>query len=214
MIKKLVLAASVLGAALGTFALAGPAQAVVVNIDPGNIGESFTNRSFAFTELDGQALDGSAVTLDFVFAPEQLQVVSAGNFSFAVSFQIPSLLTFVPPTPDGFLSDENGNSLAGGPGGSVGQTLGAPPNRITYTLTFLNLQPLSFQGIRFSLTLPTFGAAQVSDARLDISSGAGASLTVGAQQPQQLPEPASIALFGFGLLGLGFAAKRVRRKTS
>ena len=29
----------------------------------------------------------------------------------------------------------------------------------------------------------------------------------------QLPEPASVALFGFGLLGLGWAARRARRKT-
>ena len=198
-----------LGALLGVLlvlGLGGGAQAVVIPIDPGNIGETFTNRSFAFTQLDGQNLDGSAVALDFVFAPKQLQVASMGVFNFQVSFEIPSLLTFVPPPASPFLLDENGNSIPTSFLASVGQTLGAPPNRITYG-AFASLPPLSFQGVRFLITLPTFGAGQVSNARFDINGPSGDLLTVGAQS-QQIPEPATLALFGFGLAGLGWAVRR------
>ena len=211
MIKKLALAASVLGVAFGTFALAGPAQAVVINIDPGTVGETFTDRSFDLAQLNGLALDGSAVTFDFVFAPKQLRAEATGSYGATLYFDIPGPVSFATlPSLGGALLDETGNNIASSTSRSASQPFFGPPFTITYGVTFSLASPLSFQSLQFSILLPAFGGGQVTNARLDIDgSSTDAALTVVAPA-QQLPEPASLALFGLGLLGLGVAVRRRR----
>ena len=208
MIKRLALAAG-LWAAGTLLVLAAPAQAVVINIDPGTVGETFTDRSFDLAQLDGLALDGNAVTLDFVFAPKQLRAEATGSYQATLYFDIPGTVSFaVLPSLGGTLLDETGNNIASSTSRSASQPFFGPPFTITYGLTFSLASPLSFQSLQFSILLPAFSGGQVTNARLEFNgSSTDAALTV-VTPAQQLPEPASLALFGLGLLGLGVVVRR------
>lgn len=185
------------------------AQAVMISIDPGTPGESFTDRSFAFSDLNGQLADGSTLTLDVVFSPEHLQ--ADGRFSAAVVLNWSSSdpLPGFPILPSGSLTDENGNAIAA-PTGVAASSIFSPVST-RHTLRFNgNL----FHGVSFSLVLPSASATEVVGGTFELLgvsvNNLRSNLTV--LGPAALPEPATIMLFGFSILGLGFAARR-RRNT-
>ena len=198
MIKKLALAVA---AALGTFALAGPAQAVVINIDPGNVGDSFIDRSFDLNDLNGTSADGSTLTVDFVFSPKSL-TANAGQIRADLRLNWSRQVSF-PDHDRGALLDENGNAILAAANWGVLSMFGTSH---VYELGFFN-PDVAFSGIRFSLWLPdTLGGELVSASLLLDRRVPNRTFTVGVLQ--QLPEPGSLALFGLGLAGLGLAVRR------
>ena len=205
MIKKLALAAG-LWAAGTLLVLAAPAQAVVVNIDPGTVGESFSERSFAFTELDGQPADGSTVTVDFVFSPNPLVAAPGGGFGVFARLVFSGAVPTPDRGPDGFLSDENGNRILDP---LISSRASRDSNEVELGLFFQGLpSSLLFHGARMNLLLPMASATTLESASILVSRE-GTAFIVGVQQ---LPEPASLALFGVGLLGLGVAVRRRGQK--
>jgi len=204
MIKKLAFAASVLGAAFGAFVLAGPAQAVVINIDPGNVGDSFIDRSFDLNDLNGTSTDGSTLTVDVVFSPKSL-TANAGQIRADLRLNWSRRVSF-PDHDRGALLDENGNAILAAANWGVLSIFGTSH---VYELGFFN-PDVVFSGIRFSLWLPdTLGGELVSASLLLDRRVNNRTFTVGVLQ--QLPEPATLALFGLGLAGLGVAVRRSRR---
>ncbi len=195
------LAAAFLGA-LTWAAFAGAAGAVA--IDPGVDGETFTSRDYSFSALDGQATDGSTVMLDFVFSPKHL-TVQPGSFSasIAVVYSGSNFTPLATPVLSSFLSDENGNNILSHSPPAFSFGFGT---NISYIFSFdvAGPDPLTFHDIHFTIGLPT-GSETIQSARLSLN---GDGFTVGTTQ---LPEPATIALFGYGLLGLGLIVLRRKR---
>ena len=193
MIKKLALAASVLGAALGTFALAGPAQATL-------IGDSVTVRiavplqgpfdETGSTTVTADASDAFELTkpgnnLVFRVDPFDAGLVVTllqGGFAFGVPSQDPTVIEF---------SDLQWQ-------GTPGRVTGAS---IVENFS-LNL------GLITDITF-TDSSVRVALTRLRPASwSAGDVLTINLETAHALPEPASLALFGVGLLSLGVAVRR------
>lgn len=202
-----LLAVLLLGLALAG-GLNEKAHAVIVNIDPGNVGEVFTDRTFVFDELNGQVADGSTVPLDFVFSPKSLE--ADGRFIAYMELTWSAPVDIV-ALASGTLTDESGNAIAGTISRGLG---GLSLNETFHALTFRTDE--SFHGISVSLVLPSGDGAELVGAfvRLfrDVPPGSGleTSFTVGG--PTALPEPSTVALLGFGALGLGLLGARRRQR--
>ena len=193
MIKKLALAASVLGAALGTFALTNPALAVPVTFESvcvtdcdGDAGFSLTitlddsviapNGSYDTTSDAGAALLGWTATSDvgggFSISGGLGDIVSA-SFGITFLFDASEVLTGV---------FDNGDTVLAFFNDAVGVVGLREPNEIIGRQRLLNP-----------------GNSVVDDDDFFVSFQV---------QQTQLPEPASLALFGVGLLALGVAVRR------
>ena len=199
MIKKLALAAA---ATLGAFTLAGPALAVPVTFE-----------SVCVTDCDGDAGFSLTVTLD--------DGVIAPNASYDTTSDAGA--AFLGWTAS---SDVGGGfSISGGLGDIVSIGLGGD-TLITFTFDANELLTgiLNNDGTPFLIFLNddvgvvVFREPNEIDSRerffpdTATSIGDPDDFLISFQvQQTQLPEPASLALFGVGLLGLGVAVRRRER---
>ena len=196
MIKKLALAASVLGAALGTFALAGPAHATL-------IGDNVTVRIAVPTQSSFDQTGSTTVTADASDAFELTN--SVGFLTFGVDpFDAGLVVT---------LLDAGFGAFALGGSGARATVIEfsdlqwqGTPGRVTgasivegFALNTGLLTDITFTDSSVRVALSRNGAARW---------GVGEVLTINLETAHDLPEPASLALFGLGLLGLGVAVRR------
>ena len=176
--------------------------------------------SFELTsELGSISYDPSVVSapLGTFLAPQVVQssnanlqrfgLVSGGDplgeaYSGAIGSLAPNSLslTIVAQGPDNYLFDDPNNLFSGFENGFASDPIffGGQINVAQFGL-FAD----------FDETALFFGAAEFS-----ITSGAGVPPTDGPTDPvSPVPLPASLPLMAFGLLGLGFAAKRKQNRT-
>ncbi|TWU21847.1 PEP-CTERM sorting domain-containing protein [Bythopirellula polymerisocia] len=186
---------SSLAACLLLAAIASNASAAVIEIDPGPVGSSFNVLGdVPFTELNGQALDGSTITLDFVFSDQKLLVLDATTTDLLKAQVI--FLTDTNPAEfpvqtgvSGFLSDINGQNILDATTGSSGTGL----NTGLPTIAFNNVADgLLFHDVHLTFTLPTQnGAITSASFKIFLDDGTPNVLRV-------VPEPSSLALLGLG----------------
>ncbi len=193
MIKRFALGAA---AALGVFALAGPALAVPVTFESVCVTDCDGDTGFSLTiTLDDSVIapsgsydttsDGGAALLGWTASSDVGGGFSiSGGFGDIVSAEMGITFTFdASEDLTGIL--DNAATALGLLNDAVGQVVLREPNEIIIRL-------------RFPETPMEIGDAD--------------PFQIGFQvQQTQLPEPASLALFGLGLLGLGVAVRRSRR---
>lgn len=195
------------------------ASAIEITIDPGNVGDTYTERSFGFSELDGALFNGSSYVLDFVFADmKHLEINKTSGFQAAIVLRhnqgqrgpIQS------PGPSGFLSDEFGANIQGP--SQTGRTTNSDWYRYSLAFFFIPFDEFIFHDVHFTITLAPFELDEefvsIESASLILQSfGDDGFLEVGewTSDPTDIPEPATLGLFAIGLAGLGVMTRRRRR---
>ncbi|MGB5771338.1 MAG: PEP-CTERM sorting domain-containing protein [Crocosphaera sp.] len=193
----------------------GNAQAINIIVDPGTVGSSFQDQIIPFNDLNDTNLNGQVLDVDFLFDDMKHLELNFNDFSPTEFFYNVRLTLFhnagtldpLPPFPTGFLSDENGNSIAMTESVLVGQV---PIGSVNYELSFNenSVDNLIHHDIHFDITLPNVaGMVTGGQLELGITSPTGA-ITVGEWEP--IPEPSTV----FGLLtisGIGLGLKKKKQ---
>ncbi|MEM9386761.1 MAG: PEP-CTERM sorting domain-containing protein [Pseudomonadota bacterium] len=220
MLRKLTLAgrlsgwAAVLLAAGLFIAQPDSAYAAIIDVNPGNVGDSVISPSYDVTDelIDaiGQPVGGQSFDVDFMFTDDKT-LTSGGQagFTWSLVLTYSDLGPEVPPDALVSLLDGDGNSIANG----VGNTFLPGGNAVTYSGAF-NFGQSTFSGVSFSFVATDFGGAPpLLDARF--SASADLPFAIGQRQIG-VPEPSSAALFGLGLMGIlgGVASRRRAVRTA
>ena len=190
MIKKRALAASVLGAALGTIALAGPAQATLI----------------------GQTVQLSLGGTISATPNQTSAMVSAGGPEFVIDLFVGRAIEI--DVQDSFIDLHYNNvSNAGFGSGQFSITISgltwAPDSGVVIGATVLEFEDPSDPSPDLGPNTATFTPSSVTlNVNGDWEGQDRVRVDLITSHSQVLPEPASLALFGLSLLGLGVAIRR------
>jgi hypothetical protein len=159
--------------------------------------------------LNGMTLTGQSMSLDLMFANNILARLSLTNpdpfgVDLIISTSLPSAPGFA-GTTTGFLRDAAGNPF--GPTQTAGRAM-ADDGTFSIGLSEFTGPALNIDsvGLHFDTAFPNSPGRTITNTTLLFTLGSGNNVRFGT--PQQLPEPASILLLGFGFIGLLFLATR------
>ncbi len=186
------------------------ARATVIGINPGPAPTIASQAEVSFDDLDGTALLGQSMSLDFLWSGGKfIRLFSSTNPSFAALLTLQTsgsgLVGFLDGTA--FLVDQNSNQL--------GETLdlgSASPDDGSISVGLFPLlsgatgTPLDFYGIHFELILPDNASIFVTGGTLDFrTAGAGPNdvFGIGPGVPVDIVPDSGVT---FVLLGLGLAS--------
>ena len=229
--KKLRLLSAIFACVLSLIFVSS-AHAIIIEIDPGNVGDSPGSVTITSPDILDLPADGRTVEWDFVFSDmkyvELTNPFSAGGkksaavllLNFGAEFcDVPDCVPFQRPilgTQIMYLSDENGAPIPGTGVFDAGVSNGSDTAQYNiFAATDQNNPTLIYHGLHFNITLPVVdGLAPTEvDGLLPTITSATLSLA-GAFQPedriigQWIPIPPALWLFSSGLLGLIGIARR------
>lgn len=163
---------------LATFGAAHVSNALPIApiiVDP-PLGNSAFALNLPFTALNGTAVNGQALSLDFIFSDEKWIAASSSNHGVLLMLQTTNVGPVIPTDVAGTGSflDHGGNSI-GGPmslyqgttnnGGLLAASLysGAAMNLLNPIVG-----PFRYYGLHYDITLPTMGATTITSAQLRV----------------------------------------------
>ena len=196
---RLVLA--VLAFTLATFVAAPVSHALTIEpviIDP-PLGPSPFSFDMSFTALNGTAVGGQSLSLDFLFADDKWIFASNSSHGVLLMLQTTNIGPEIPTDLSGTGSflDQDGISL-GGPmnlyqGGTNDFGLLAASLYSGVAMNQLNpiLVPFTYYGVHYDITLPTMSGTTITSARLRVVQSEFVSVP---------DHGSSLAMLAFGIL--------------
>jgi hypothetical protein len=202
---------------------------IIVNVDPGPVGSIFASEELAFNNLNGMAVSGQTLDLDFVFPDninaEYLSLGGRGLYGWCalLYFSGGYTVTANPHPISTYVLDSYGNAVAPGVGMvSVGNGSSGQPgsNFVGYNANFnvvYSLQELiDFTGVPYHSVEMCFQLPDFAENDVTISSASFLfeTWTISGEDgdrteivPSSVPEPSAL-----GLLAVGATAFLVRRR--
>lgn len=194
--------------ALAILATSHAVQGVPVRIDLGAPGRYSTDTMVRFSALNGTALLGQSLSVDFVFTNSQYVRLFTGTTSFSVLVTLQTngfgFVGFLHGT--GYLTDCLGNALE--PPENLGSA-SSYDGRMLVDLYPQVSRPIDFYGVHFDLIFPTNPTVVVTGGQFRLFSNSG-PFGIGPS----VPDTGSTAiLLGTGFLGIVLFSRRLDRNT-
>lgn len=199
--------------ALAVLADSQAVQAVPIQIDLGAPGTYSLDTTVPFNNLNGTALLGQSLSVDFVFANSQFVRLFTVTTSFSVLVALQTdgsgLVGFL--TGTGYLTDSFGNALE--PPEILGSASSDDGRMFAGSYPQVN-RPIDFYGVRFDLIFPTNPTVAVTGGQFRLLSDSE-PFGIGPGLPTDIvPDSGSTAaLLGLGFLGIILFAHRLDRNT-